>query len=207
MEGKTKDLSNILTTEAEEILAHKDDCGIERKSMINSMLHLSFDHIENYDSGSIYLFERERIPSWCFNVGQILSDIAQKEYSDGEKQHELSPKCSCIITGINPSCDISQGNVRAARFLSGLLIPDSEVNKIKRGDDTSFIWRLGPLHFDNSTVKGIYHLILSARHFVTCNISEASKLTPLAKMRSQAFAELQAWFARHASRPGIILLK
>lgn len=206
IESLVAQLSPLLASDGEEILKQTEGCDHNRKSLINTMLHLAFEE-DNFQPGNIYLYESKDMPKLSIDTDSILKDIVQKEHSFGEKLKDISSKCTLILIEISPYCDHSHGNIRAARFLSGLIVPESEHNKIKRGDDTSFIWKLGPVYINKGKLSGIYYIYFSARHLFTYDIDEAIKLRSFARIRSQALLHLQSWFAGHASRPGIVLLR
>lgn len=207
MENYINDLSILLADDAKEILKHTEACGAERKAKINTMLHLAFEENGKYANGDIYKFESDKVPSWGLSLDNLLQDFVQKEYDSEEKRKEISSKWKYVIVEINASCDHAYSNVRAARFLSGLIIPVSEQGNIKKSGDDNFIWKLGSIFVKKDGLDGLFSLYFSARHLVTCPIDEVAKLTPFARLRSQAFTDLQAWFARQASRPGYLLLK
>jgi len=207
MERFTGDLSALLADVAEEILKHTEDCGAERKAKINTMLHLAFEENGKYANGDIYKIESDKVPSWVINLDNLLQDFVPKEYDSEEKRKEISLKWKYVIVEINASCDHAYSKVRAARFLSGLIIPVSEQGKIKKSEDDNYIWKLGSIFVKKDDLDGLYSLYFSARHLITCPIDKAAKLKPFARLRSQAFTDLQAWFARQASRPGYLLLK
>ena len=203
MESYISDLSVLLSGSAAEILGQKEECGIDRKAMINTMLHLASEKDGKYAAGNIYRFEGENKPSWVPSCEELLGDFLKKEYNKLEQKQELSLKCQPILIEISATCDHAQKNIRVARFLAGLLIPVSEQNKIKQ--PAEFIWRLGPL-----LVGGLpspYFLCLSARHLVTSSLGDVVSMKSFARLRNQPLIHLQAWFARHASRPGLILLE
>jgi hypothetical protein len=157
----------------------------------------------------MYRFDSKKVPSWVLSYDNLLSDLVQRDYyNTKEKKKNISSMCKYVLLEISASCDQIQGNVRAARFLSGLIAPKDELTKIKDPKDNSnFLWRIGPLYIQRKDLNGIYYLYFSARHLVTCPVSKIINMNPFARLRSEALADIQAWFARHASRPGLILLK
>jgi len=203
MESYICDLSVLLSSSAAEILKHREECGIDRKAVINSMLHLASEKDGKYAAGNIYRFKREDKPSWVPSCEELLGDFLKKEYNKPEQKQELSLKCHPILIEISATCDHAQKNIRVARFLAGLLIPVSEQNKIKQ--PAEFIWRLGPLLING--LPSPYFLCFSARHLVTSSLDEAVSMKSFARLRNQPLMHLQAWFARHASRPGLIFLE
>jgi len=209
MELFTTDLSASLASEAEELLNYSQDCGPERKARINTMLHLAFEENSTYATGNVYRFESDKVPPWGLSYDNLLSDLLQKEYYESEKKKkEISSVSKYVLLEVSASCDHAQRNIRAARFLTGLIVPEDEQKKIKKPKDYSnFIWRIGPLYIQKEDLKGLYYLYFSARHLVTCSVDEAREMKPFARLRSQALTDIQSWFVQHASRPGLVLLK
>jgi|GEM_PF-797315 len=119
----------------------------------------------------------------------------------------LSSASQIVLVEINALCDHAQKNISIARFVSGILTPTNHYGNIKKAE---FIKRLGPFFFDQSPElisKGEYYLCLSSRHLVTtCRLHEIKNTKPVGRLRSQALTALQAWFAGHASRPGMLIL-
>jgi hypothetical protein len=207
MECFTHDLSTSLADDAEELIKYNEDCGTARKAIINTMLHLALEENGSLVSGNIYRFKSNKVPTWGLSYDSLLIDLLHKEHSDGENKKGLYSKCDYVLIEISTSCDHAQKNIRAARFLCGIIVPENEQKKFKPGGDSSFIWRIGPLYIKKGDFKGMYYLYFSSRHLVTCSVDEARKMKPFARLRSQALIDLVAWFTRHASRPGLILLK
>lgn len=203
MESCVSELSVLLSGSAREILKHQEDCGIERKAVINRMLHLAVEGDDKYAAGNIYRFEPDKAPGWVPTCDNLLTDFLDPQYNRPEQRKELCIKCHHVLVEISASCDHAQKNIRIARFVAGLIIPESERGKVKRAE---YIWKLGPLMIGEEGSTGLYSLYFSARHLMTSSVDEAVGMKPFMRLRSQAFIHLQAWFARHASRPGLILL-
>lgn len=204
MESYVSNLSLLLSGSAAEILKHREECGIDRKAVINTMLHLAFEKDGKYAAGNIYRFKQEGKPPWVPSCEELLGDLLQKEYDKPEEKQGLSLQCHPLLIEISATCDHAQKNIHVARFLAGFLIPVSEQKKLKQAE---YIWRLGPLLVNTADISGSYFLYFSARHLITSPLNEAISMKSFARLRTQALTHLQAWFARHASRPGLILLE
>lgn len=201
MENYIGDLSDSLSLNAEEVLKNKDDCGIEQKSKINTMLHLAFKEDSEHCGGNIYEF-KGKAPVWVPSRDALLMDLS-KDNSEVNRKN-IAQKCQNVVIEVSASCDHAQKNIRMLRFLAGLLVPRSEKSKIKEAE---FIWDFGPVLVEKNKRQRPYFFYFSARHLVTCSPDKTSKMKPFARLRSQALISLQTWFARHASRPGLVLLK
>ena len=161
--------------------------------------------INNADRKSSHvLFDADKAPSWVPTCEDLLKDFLM-QHQDAQHMNELCLTCHPVLVEMSASCDHVQENIRVARFIAGLAIPESEQTKMKR-KDALYIWKLGPLMDEGQSTR-IYYLYFSARHLVTRALEEATCMKPCMRLRSQALVHLQAWFAQHASRPGLILLK
>lgn len=203
MESCVSELSSLFSGNAGEILKHQEDCGIERKAIINTMLHLAIEEDAKYAAGNIYMFEPDKAPNWVPTCDNLLTDVLHPQCNDPKHRKGFCIRCRRVLVEISASCDHAQGNIRIARFIAGLVIPESEQKKIK---PAQYIWKQGPFMIGEGQSAGIYCLCFNARHLVTSSLDEANRMEPFMRLRSQAFINLQAWFAQHASRPGLILL-
>lgn len=138
---------------------------------------------------------------------------------DGDKTREkkkfIAEKIRRLIVEISPHCDHSQENVKNPRFISGIVAPEKLIIKmndiekeIKLKKKGGFLYIFGPLYFSNLLKELlVYDIYLSARHFITGDLKEVSKLCCYTRIRKQALNELQSWFYYHASRPGKVILR
>ncbi|MBA7596871.1 hypothetical protein ES703_03861 [subsurface metagenome] len=200
MESYIGELSLSLSGNSDEILKYSEDCGIEQKAKINTMLHLAFEDSGRYSAGNIYKFESKKEPGWVPSCDQLLENLLRNP----ETSDELLKVCCPVVIEVNAICDHAQKNIRIARFIGGLLVPASDMKKIK---SAGFIWEFGPVSFNTPDLLGQYYFFFSARHLVTLSLEEAIKMQAFARLRIQALTALQAWFAQHAARPGLILLR
>lgn len=212
MDGKTANLSNLFKDKAGEILGVSITLDTGRNAKLNSMLHIGFEQLEQLAPGNIYLFSKDH--SEFPRIQNLLDDLINRvrdatgqvdKVKTAEVVKDIISKSKLAAVEISPTCDFAQRNVRLARFLVGMLVPEDLIGKLKRSE--GFIYIFGPMFLDISSVlQGQYYLFFSARHFVTLNIQKAKKLKAAAKLRSQALTALQAWSASHAARLGMVLL-
>lgn len=207
MESRTTRLCSQLSSNSDEILAFSTGCGVKQKARVNTMLHLSFENLEKFCAGNIYMFSARKKPRTFPGVGQLLDDLRQRE-KDAQKEEdskdEMAGVSKAVFIEVGATCDHAQDNVRIARFIAGLIVPAGNSKRIKKAD---FIWKLGPVFLGTPiAAKGEYYLYFSARHLVTHDLKQAVKLKAAVRMRGQALIDLQAWFSRQASRPGLMLL-
>lgn len=245
MESHVADLSCVLTANSEEVLKYAGDCGVEKRARINTMLHLAFENLDRFTGGNLYVFSRDEKTDWLPERSRLIEDIVQREKNEEVTHAKVVHLCSAsfpILVETSANCDHAQKNIRIARFLYGLLLPDTERKKVNRRSE--FIWELGPLFLheilnpdkmaeplfeepeedyagpyacsifgklnnvqDTLVKAGLYYFYLSARHLVSLDLMKAKDIRPFARLRCQALIDLQAWFARHAARPGMVLLR
>jgi hypothetical protein len=207
METHAVTLSSEL--DPQEILGALGDCGNEKKAKINTMLHLAFEGLERFTGGNIYMFPNKKRPKWLPESRQLIEDFVQgKSGLPGTvtKINHLADINIPILIEINANCDHAQKNIRVSRFLFGLVLPANERSKIN--PKAGFIWEFGPLFLKGKRgIRGEYNIYFSSRHLISIKLESARRMSPFARLRGQALVDLQAWFARHAARPGMVLLR
>ncbi len=210
MESKTAELSKLLAPNSGEILEASPDCGSERKASVNTMLHLSFDGLEMFLAGNVYTFSMKTKPKWVPSIEQLLDDLFNPAGNQtAERKKEISSVSKLMLIEVSAPCDHAQKNLRVARFIAGLLVPSDVCQWLKKPRaDSDFFRKFGPVLLNQPlAAPGQYYFYFSARHLVTSTLEQAAKMKADMRLRSQALADLQAWFASHAARPGKVLLQ
>ncbi len=177
----------------------------EARARINTMLHLAMTDLDRFFAGNVYRSGPGRGPSGAPGTSTLLNDLLQHP-EDATRRELVSSQSVPVLVECTPACDHAQNNIRVARFIAGMLVPDNqECNReMKKAD---FVWRFGPVYLGNQLpVEGAYNFYLSARHGVTLDLKRAARLRPIARLRATAFADLQAWLSRHSGRPGMVTL-
>lgn len=209
VERLSYELAKSLEANAGDILAIPRTRNEDAIAKINTMLHLASDSLDQYRGGNIYFFTGARKPGWIPRKESLIDDLmkiiqnnpAQQETN---KQMVIANSVLVLIEASAP-CDHAQKNIRVGRFIMGLAVRKSDKDKLK--NDAGFSWQIGPLFMNNgAALQGEYEFYFSARHMITVDLRRAKKLKAKARLRTQAFTDLQAWFSRHASRPGMMLL-
>lgn len=188
-----------------EILASKSTEDKQAKIKLNTMLLLAFDGVNDFYAGNIYM--KSRLGASIPSVGKMLDAVVAGDNPDARTKNksELLPLAKSVAVEITAACDHSQNNIQNARMLVGLLIPNDKLNKLKRSAE--FIYKLGPVFLDiKGMPAGEYCFYFSARHLITIELKHILNVSPFARLRGQAFGDLQAWFARQSTRPGMVLL-
>lgn len=206
MESNIPGLCTSLSDHSAEIMASTPSGDSHAKARLNTMLHLATDSVNRFYAGNIYMgLGRQR---WIPSVDELLDDLVTgaNDKKRAEAKAALTPVSTPVVIEVNATCDHSQNNVRIARFIAGLLIPASENKKIKK--NAGFIHELGPVFLELPILgAGDYYFYFSARHLLTTKPDMVIKAKAFARLRGQAFADLQFWFAYQAARPGKLMIK
>jgi hypothetical protein len=205
--------AGLLREFAAEVLGAEGDCTQEHRSRINGLLHVALPVDERLVAGGIYTTAD---PGG--RLSAVLEDLVQT--GKDEKQHkewvaEVRGDCRFIMVEVSPVCDHAQENVRFARFVTGVLIPEARLTRFKGGKfdgEPKFFWSFGPIYLDGAGIPaGEHHIILSARHpeqfrAVAGQDMREFGLATVGRLRGQVLAALQTWVAGQATRPGMLFL-
>ncbi len=211
METKSATLVKTHKKKAKEIIAADGKNDLNQNANLNTMLHLGFEQLNQYSPGNLYILSKAKIPPELAKIDGILTElfIPVKDKTGKVKQEEteilftkMKTQIKLIALEISAACDYAQKHIYLARFLGGILIPETLIKHIRHND--LFLNNFGPICLNIEGSPSVYYVCLSARHFVTLDIEKAQKLRAVAKIRSQALAVLQDWFAQHAGRPGMV---
>lgn len=209
MESNATVLSHALTDSTAEIMAARKDCDSPSKARLNTMLHLSFENLNHFTAGNIYKCSSKTTPGWVPDKYKLLEDIVQGEKGSEvkvQKMQELSSVSIPVLVEVSAACDHAQKNIRLARFIYGLIVPANMINTLKR--NAGFIWEFGPIFLKRPVATaGQYYIYFSSRHLVTSKLEKVMKFNAVARLRSQALTDLRFWYAQHAARAGIMLLR
>jgi len=203
------ELSKTLEEKGKEILAAARARNPNVIARINTMLHIATEILDEYAGGNIYFFRGMRKPGWMPGKESIIDDLRDpipnnQTQEQGNRQALLASSVLMLVE-VSAPCDHAQKNIRVGRFIMGLAIPSAQRNMLKKKPE--FARSKGPFFFEKGVATaGEYFFYLSARHLISCNTKVANKLKAKARLRSQAFSDLQAWFAGHAARPGMTVL-
>jgi len=204
MESNIPALRTLLSSHSAEIMAAAKSSDSRAKAKLNTMLHLVFEGVNNFYAGNIYIRKSNWL-GWIPSVSKLLDDLmVSSGVQKRETKRRLVSVSKSIVIEVNAICDHAQNNVRIARFIAGLLVPVQERNNIKQAE---YIHKLGPVFLDAPTLEaGEYYFYFSARHLLTVELDQVARIKAYARLRGQAFADLQAWFAHRAARPGMLML-
>jgi hypothetical protein len=137
--------------------------------------------------------------------------------AEGAKFREAFRDLRLIALEITPPCDFAQNKPRIPRFLLGITcrIADDSGKDLPAGallevnaDSRMFAKRLPDFYLDKPLVPvaGIWRLVVNARYLVHAEQELLAKSRPSFRIRDALATDVQAWFAGHAVRPGIVSL-
>jgi hypothetical protein len=200
MEHNTPVPDGPLAASVQAIIDSTGQSGADAKAHVNSMLHITRETAAGLQPGNIYAFP---VPG---DAGTITTDRLLNELMRNAAQMpRLVGRAVAVWVEVSPVCDHAQGNVLFARLIAGLLVPAEDIGLIHPSG--GFVWHFGPVHLEQFVPSsGAYHLCSSARHVVTLPLDQAQVLIPIARLRAQALAALQAWLAAQSARPGVTQL-
>lgn len=174
------------------------------KATVHTMLHLSTKDLGQLFAGNMYRTGTSRGPRGAPTASAILDDMLKPSAPNVKAQVESGSVP--VIVECTAACDHAQQKIRVARFVGGVLIPDHLVERIHPIQHLGFAWGLGPIQMEMGVPQGIYHLRISARHWMTVDLASARRLHPIGRLRAQAFTDLQSFLSRHAGRAGVMSL-
>jgi len=120
-------------------------------------------------------------------------DQKARELREGLKEGSVP-----VLLEITPSCDYAQRKNQMARFVGGMWVPQESIHLIKK--HSVFLKVIGPLVLEATDDKPLF-LVLNA-HFLFGYAKSEWAGKARYRLRSQVLADVQAWFASHAARPG-----
>ena len=204
MDGNITALVAGLSSHSPEIMNATGRPDDSRKSQINTMLHLAFHDLRALAAGSIYAFSGKRRPSWLPKTEQLLEGFMQKNHL-GQTATVASDSLPAMIE-ITAACDHAQKKIQVGRFLVGLILPASHRKLVN--PRVEFMKELGPFFLEKKvSTPGQYYMFFSSRQVLSLRLEQTRKLKATSRLRNQALADLQAWFAYQASRQGTMMLK
>jgi len=204
MESNIPGLCISLSNHSAKIMASTPSSDSRAKAKLNTMLHLATDNVNSFYAGNIYMRSRQRM--WIPSVHKLLDDFVNgtEKKKRAEVKAILAPVSKPVVVEVNATCDHSQNNIRRARFIAGLFVPSTEGARIKKAE---YIYKLGPVFLESLSNGAVdYYIYLNDRYLLTVELDQVTNVKAFARLRGQAFADLQAWFAHRAARPGMLML-
>lgn len=117
----------------------------------------------------------------------------------------------CLLE-VTPACDHSAGKAEYARLLPGILLPlpdrvELESERALPAESRTFAKDTEYFDIKAEALTGAYRVIVLARRVVGLGMKELARNTPLVRLRHPVIADIRAWFASHAARPGYVSIR
>lgn len=207
LEHSAKGVPTELTDSISVLLTLRDSSG-PNVQKINRMLVLA--QVKEGDRtvrpGNLYVKDgwHQDAESFPANYDQLI-----KEFFDNAGEIErLRGTSYPILVELTPECDFTQNKNKMGRLVAGLLIPVQPPPKFKNLGP--YFYKIDPFSINESDhlgAAGDYFLVLSARFLFSVSLDRLANCQPRTRVRRQVLVDLQAWFASHAARPGMLTLK
>lgn len=192
---------------AEAIFSATGDISSDRIAKLNSMLHLSYDHLDKMSAGNTYLVAAlAPLPFTTPTADAVLSDLLN-EAPPAETLEALRLATHFVAIEISPQCDHAQGKLRSHNFVTGLLVPAELRPKYKKPKaELSYIWESAPIYMEDGIPPGVYSLLLSARHHAVTDVAAFQGKEAFVRLRSQILSQVQFCMASYSSRPAVTVV-
>lgn len=173
---------------------------------------LLFSNTSRFQPGNVYIKEGWKAASGFphdVSGGNLRSEVYDFFCPENEKGivKPIAKNAVPCVVEITPSCDFAQGKKFNARFVNGLLIPDSEESNLPplAAKKRVFAKELPVAYINNGELgfEGTFRLTLNARQ-IQCTFDDLSECTPLCRVRHTVFSDVRLWLASHAARPGFV---
>jgi hypothetical protein len=135
LENRKSDLYALVKKEAKEILSKeaKQESDPSANARINEMLHLSYDGINQFSAGNLYLIDGGSPLLGLFeNLNTFISTYVHGSPTGADWKpnfESLKTRSRLVLVEVSPVCDHAQGKVNVSRLVAGLLIPRDEIEK------------------------------------------------------------------------------
>ena len=167
---------------------------------------LLFDHqTQGFGAGHIYRFNDIE----ALTIGPALPEANEILKSTVEESHlGRAENLQVVFLEVSAACDHQQGHVTAARLIAGVAFPAStfktgdsaaRVNR-RSGDYLREIVPIQTTAIDDFPSEAV--LVWNARYPASTSVEELSQLQPIGRLREPLLADIRAWLAYQAGRPG-----
>ncbi len=188
---------------ADGIMAAQGGSAIERKAKVNTMLHLALDHLDQFSPGNLYIFPKRHKATFMPPLNDVLKDCAL----GSQQEQTIIKRGRLAALEITPLCDFAQKKMGLSRIMSGFVLSHGDSALVKGG--AQFLKIAGPFFLQKSRTlpAGPYNIYLNARFSTSARLQDIEGFTPVARVRSQFLADVQAWASYQGARQGVIMLK
>jgi hypothetical protein len=206
MDSLIESSARIVSHHAKGIFNAQGTALLARRAGVNSMLHLSTDHLNQFSPGNIYLFESaKRHPSFMPTVEELLKGWIPGSAEKLNENLEIVSKTAylCAVE-ISPICDHAQDKIGLSRLIAGVILPWESPLKMK---SSQFIESVGPLMITEPLLSGEYGLHLNSRYVTSSPLKKIRRLKPAFRVKPELLADIQTWSSFQGSRQGIRILE
>jgi len=117
-----------------------------------------------------------------------------------KRRKELLVQCIPVLIEVTPTCDYAQRNCIVARFVGGLLVPDSLKKLIV---DKGSSRKIEQINLPGRV--GTWSMVISARlPFSIPDAQNSVKVNPLFRLRASLLLDVQSWILSQGARPGYL---
>lgn len=191
-------LSNI---EEEKIKKLKKFSESTSREKLNSLFNISFSSQSHNSRGAV-----SKLKSDCFFKRRELGDLLsfKKEFLkltiSQPKLENLLENSEVILLEFSPACDYSQGKKRINKYILGIMISNTEIEKLNSNMPENY-FSLG-CKFKNTEDK-IFQIILSFNHVITLFSDESNLLDAVFALKKEMMDMIGQKYANHISRVGV----
>ncbi len=135
------------------------------------------------------------------------SKVVRLDKARNKRERAILRHCIPVLLELTPACDHAQSKSGAARFIAGILVPNSLGKILDWGNEEApFLRKLEPLTLPGK--QGIWRLVLNTRALYSIsNAGRKIRSTPVTRLREGIQNDIKAWFAAHAARPGYLSIR
>jgi hypothetical protein len=138
LESQKPELCKKMSPHSPQLLSTQASQGADKSavSRINTMLHCSYDRLNEFYAGNVYLVTEQNTFGKLFSsLNDFVAGFVGGKPGGEDWRHNLNllrAEAIPIVLESNPTCDHSQRKVKIARLVAGLLIPVAEIEKQAR---------------------------------------------------------------------------
>lgn len=192
----------------------KRSLSAEQKARLNKVLLTTTS--DRLRPGNVYLAEsgfakEDELQS---SKRDLAATFLPSQSDKHRRQIDAVVKCSRLVElEITPACDHAQSKRADARLIRGLLVYGGEGLKVEdlhlSQGARVFAKEIEPIELllPGCSVPVVAKLFLNARHLKTQPVEQMEKQNPMFRFRPTVVADVQAWFASHAARPGYVSIR
>jgi len=174
----------------------------DQKASINTMLHCSFDDLEVFRPGNVYLDSDVHL---IRDPEKLASSFFKDEVTE-ERRATILTGAIPVVVEANAVCDHANEKVQHPRLIPGYFVTVRSSHKQLLPDTTAYLWRLGYLRMVLDGTPRNYTLLLNLLHLDAASSQALNGKKAVCRLRSEALSDLLARLGQQVNRPGKTLL-